>query len=165
MGAQERSQKSHIGLRGARNFAPLDPVEIVGKVENQLAKTVRRALLQSHARFARARPVSPRAALEAIRKVDGAELVGVNLRRIFARAEHMHEGEPPLLEGDRGAELQIADQRNLLDMAARFPGVAVEKEIAGDRPAVDAREQIPTERLRRFEEIRSRKARPMRGGP
>jgi hypothetical protein len=40
VGPQEVPQKSRIGLRGTRCLALLDPVEIVGKVENQVAKTV-----------------------------------------------------------------------------------------------------------------------------
>src|SRR5437868_12350834 len=83
----------------------------------------------------------------------------MNLGAVFARTEDVREGEPPLLEGNGGAELQVADPGNPVHAAARLPGVSVEEDVACNGAAVNAGKKIPAERRRGLEEIRARQAR------
>lgn len=71
----------------------------------------------------------------------------------------MCKGEPYPCESHGGAQFQVADQVFLRHRTARLPGVAVEKDVAGDGPSIDADKYVSAEVARRLEEIRSRQAR------
>src|SRR5579862_9959284 len=100
-----------------------------------------------------------RSILKPHRQIHRAELVGGFLRRIFARADDVGEGELEGAERHRGAHLQIADQVQFVDAAALLERVAVQEEVAADGAAIDAREDVAADVAGGLEEARARKAR------
>src|SRR5690349_2962321 len=62
----------------------------------------------------------------------------------------MRERQLKRTEGDRGADIDVADEVHLIDTAAALEAVAVEKEIAPDRAAIDAGENVRADIARRL---------------
>src|SRR5690606_927104 len=97
--------------------------------------------------------------LEGDRDADCAKLVLAILRFIFARAEDMGEGDAGVANGERKTDLRIADDRLLVDAVAVAEGVAVEENIARDRPGIEPCERVKSDIIRGDEKARSRQPR------
>src|SRR5690242_19643608 len=89
--------------------------------------------------------------LKVKRHIDRAELIGRGLRLVLLGADHMREADLHEVEGERSAEFEVADENVFVDVATRFPRVAVEEQVACDRPAIDADEDVAADVAGRLE--------------